>query len=184
MTVIDLDSHLREAYMLDEVYDLKGEFAQYSPKKVESTDDPRETEFDHAFNPSSAPHHWIYHSKSNWLGGDIAERQIGGFDMQRRVADNDLEGIDKQIVFPTKIGIPALEPGPLGAALARSYNNWVRELVRGYEDRLLPVAIVPAGHPQAMADELRRCVAKLGCKAGHLVPYTRTQTIDHEDFYP
>ena len=45
--------------------------------------------------------------------------------------------------------------------LARCYNNWVRNLVKGHEKRLLPVAIMPAGKPEAMADELKRCVNEL-----------------------
>ena len=40
------------------------------------------------------------------------------------------------------------------------------------------------GTVRALLDELRRCVNELGFKAGHLVPYTRTQTIDQQDFYP
>ena len=184
MPVIDLDSHLRDGYFLDEIYDLQGEFAHLRPKKLNDPEDIRETEFEHEFTPSSSPHDWIYFTKTDWFGGAIAERQVGGYDMDRRVADNDIEGIDLQFLFPTKISIPALEPGPIGAELARCYNNWVRELVRGHEDRLSLVAIVPAGHPEAMADELRRCVNELGFKAGHLAPYTRTQTIDEEDFHP
>ncbi len=184
MPVIDMDSHLRDGYFLDEIYNLEGEYAHLKPKKSNQPEDIRETEFAHEFNPSSSPHDWIYFTKTDWLGGAIAERQVGGYDMARRVADNDIEGIDKQVVFPTKIGIPALEPGPLGLELARRYNDWVTALVRGYEDRLLPVAIAPAGHPEAMAAELRRCVDDLGFRVGHLVPYTRTQTIDHEDFHP
>ena len=184
MPVIDMDSHLRDGYFLDQIYDLDGEYADLKPKKLNDPEDIRETEFAHTFNPSSAPHDWIYFTKTNWFGSDIAERQQGGYDMDRRVADNDVEGIDLQFLFPTQIGIPALEPGPLGLELARRYNNWAHELVRGHEDRLSPVAIAPAGHPEAMADELRRCVNELGCKAGHLVSYTRSQTIEQEDFHP
>lgn len=182
--VIDMDSHLRDSYFLDEIYDLKGEFANSKPKRRNNPDDIREVEFEHPFTGSSAEHDWIYHRKTNWLGGEIAERQEGGFDMKRRVADNDKEGIDKQIVFPTKISIPALEPGNLGVELARCYNNWVHHLVKGRENRLLPCAIMPAGKPEAMADELRRCVKELGFKVAHLTPYTRTRTLDEEAFFP
>ena len=156
--VIDMDSHLRDSYFLDEIYDLKGQFAKSRPRKLNNPDDIREVEFEHPFSGSSAKHDWIYFKKTNWLGGEIAERQQGGFDMKRRVADNDQEGIDKQIIFPTKISIPALEPGDLGVELARCYNNWVHNLVKGRESRLLPCAIMPAGKPEAMAGELRRCV--------------------------
>ena len=108
--VIDMDSHLRDSYFLDQIYALKGEFAKYTPKKVNNPEDIRETEFEHPFTGSSAKHDWIYFKKTNWLGGEIAERQEGGFNMNRRVSDNDKEGIDKQLIFPTKISIPALEP--------------------------------------------------------------------------
>src|SRR4051812_18295593 len=101
--VIDMDSHLRDSYFLDEIYDLKGEFAKNKPRRLNHPQDIREVQFEHPFSGSSAPHDWIYYQKANWLGGDIAERQEGGFDMARRVADNDKEAIDKQIVFPTKI---------------------------------------------------------------------------------
>ena len=129
MPVIDMDSHLRDGYFLDEIYDLQGEFSHLKPKKLNNPEDIRETEFEHEFTPSSSPHDWIYFTKTEWFGGAIAERQVGGYDMDRRVADNDIEGIDLQFLFPTKISIPALEPGPIGAELARCYNNWVRELV-------------------------------------------------------
>ena len=99
--VIDIDSHLRDSYFLDEIYDLKGVFAKSKPRKLNHPHDIRETQFEHPFSGSSAAHDWIYYKKSNWLGGEIAERQEGGFDMRRRVADNDKEEIDKQIIFPT-----------------------------------------------------------------------------------
>ena len=109
--VIDMDSHLRDGYFLDEIYDLKGEFAKYRPKKLNNPEDIREVEFEHPFSGSSAKHDWIYFTKTKWLGGEIAEHQEGGFNMKRRVADNDKEGIDKQIIFPTGIDIATKNTG-------------------------------------------------------------------------
>ena len=60
----------------------------------------------------------------------------------------------------------------------------IANLVRGREDRLWPVAIAPAGHPPAMADELRRCVNELGFKAGHLAVYTRDRNLNDPAFFP
>jgi len=45
-------------------------------------------------------------------------------------------------------------------------------------------AMVPAGCPEEMANELRRCVNELGFKAAHLVSYTPERTIDDPVFYP
>ena len=81
--VIDMDSHLRDSYFLDQIYDLKGEFAKHTPKKLNNPEDIREVEFEHPFTGSSAKHDWIYFKKTNWLGGEISERQEGGFNMKR-----------------------------------------------------------------------------------------------------
>ena len=72
MHVIDMDSHLRDGYVLDEIYDLDGEFAEYKPRKNKETDDIRETEFDHGFMPSSSWHEWIYYNRTNCRGGRSA----------------------------------------------------------------------------------------------------------------
>jgi hypothetical protein len=34
MAIIDLDSHLRDGWLLDEIYQLPEPFAQYSPKRI------------------------------------------------------------------------------------------------------------------------------------------------------
>jgi hypothetical protein len=65
--VIDMDSHLRDSYFLDQIYDLKGEFAKSKPKKLNNPDDIRESRIRASFSGSSAKHDWIYFKKSNWL---------------------------------------------------------------------------------------------------------------------
>ncbi|HET9471383.1 MAG TPA: amidohydrolase family protein, partial [Usitatibacter sp.] len=74
--------------------------------------------------------------------------------------------------------------GPLGRECARLFNDWVAKLVRGNEDLFLPVAMAPAGCPEAMAEELRRCVKQYGFKASHLVPYCGTRNLDDPAFFP
>jgi hypothetical protein len=126
----------------------------------------------------------MYDPKRNWRGGVIAERQVGGYDMERRLDDITQEGIDHQMIFPTGITIAAGNYGGLGAAVARSYNNWVAKLVRGYEDRFWPVAVAPAGCPDEMATELRRCVTELDFRASHLVSYIGPRNVDDPSFFP
>lgn len=191
MNVIDTDSHLRESWILDEVYKLDGEFAQFTPKKIPGAKSLQETRFEHTFSPwterelKGFAHSEVYYPDSRMPnGGELADRQLGGVDMERRLRDNDTQGIDKQIVFPTGIAWPTLKEGPLGAALSRRYNDWVRELVRGHEDRLFPVAMAPAGHPEAMAAELERAVKQLGFKASHLACWTTTRTMDDPAYLP
>jgi uncharacterized protein len=191
MQVFDMDSHLREEYFLDEVYRLDGEFAHLTPVRLGSDHNQR-ARFKHAFSPwpkevnEHFDHSLVYDTSANWNGGEIARRQVGGYDMARRIADNDKEGVDVQFVFPTLLAIPTYAEGALGSALCRAYNGWVKRLVAGYEERLWPVGVVPWGHPEGMVAELTHCVKTLGFKAVHLTPYTHTRTIDdaaYEPFY-
>ena len=189
MTVFDMDSHLREEYMLDEVYKLEGKFARETPVRLNNEHSVR-AKFRYNFRPwpEEAVEHFrhsiVYDPHANWNGGEIARRQIGGTDMDVRLEDNAREGIDRQFLFPTQLGIPTYAEGELGAALCRAYNNWVKNLVKGKEDRLWPVGVVPWGHPEALVDELRRCVLEHKFKAIHLTPYTHKYTIDNAVFEP
>jgi hypothetical protein len=191
MAVFDMDTHLRDEYFFDEIYRLEGEFAQYTPRRIgsgklhfskfENPLDPWGKEVGGRFN-----HELMYNPEKKWRGGRVAESQRGGYDMDYRLADNEREGIDYQFIFPTHISVAALPEGRLGSAVARAYNDWAAKLVKGKEERLWPVAMMPAGHPEGMVAELRRCVKELGCKAAHLVPYSLTRTLDdpaYEPFY-
>jgi predicted TIM-barrel fold metal-dependent hydrolase len=113
---------------------------------------------------------------------EVAEHQVGGYDMERRLTDIRKEGIHKQVIFPTGISIPTRNTGGLGLALCRAYNNWVAKLVNDHQDVFMPVAMAPAGCPDEMASELRRCVKELGMKAGHLVPYCGPRNLDDPAF--
>src|SRR5205823_14201375 len=113
-------------------------------------------------------HPYIYDPKVNWRNGEIDERQVAGYDMERRLKDIKKEGIDKEINFPTGINVATENIGGLGLACAQSYNNLVAKLVKEYEDIFLSAAIAPDGISEALADVVRRCVKELGFKAGHL----------------
>ena len=144
------------------------------------------TRFIHSLEPGDAralaafKHPYIYDPKND---PELADRQKGGYDMERRLADLRREGIDKQIIFPTGIDIATKNAGELGAALARCYNDWVGRLVKGHEDVFLPCAAAPAGCPEQMAAELRRCVKEKGFKAGHLVCYCGPRNLDDPSFH-
>src|SRR5690349_1030661 len=132
MTVIDADTHLREGYFLDKVYNLKGEFASFTPRRTRDGA-YHEVHFEHDLEPPDRE------------GGRIARIQPGGYDKDKRIADLESAGAKKQILFCTNSAIPTLNEGPLGLALAQSYNDWVVDFVKGYEDKLIPVGVLSAG---------------------------------------
>jgi hypothetical protein len=187
--IVDCDSHLREGYFMDEVYRLEGRFERLRPVRM-SNGHSHKTKFQHSLDPISAQGHaahrhpYIYDPDVNWRGGDVARRQVGGYDMARRREDIRKEGIDKQLIFPTQITIATSNIGPLGRECARLFNDWVARLVKGHEDVFMPCAMAPAGCPEAMADELRRCVTDYGFRASHLVPYCGSRNLDDPAFFP
>lgn len=186
--IIDVDSHLRENYFADEMFKLEGPFAEYTPERIVDGP-PNQRRFRSKIPPGPSGnraynHSYMYDPSANWRGGEIAARQVTGWDMAKRVEANARESLDKQFIFPTGIWAPTMTQGPLGAALATSYNNWVRGFTQEYEDMLYPVALMPAGCPEAMPNELRRCVNELGLKAAHLVCYNGERNLDDPAFFP
>src|SRR5438045_1070286 len=102
--IIDFDSHLREGYFMDEVYRLEGPFERFRPVKM-NDGRTHNTKFIHSLDPISPQGHaahrhpYIYDPKTNWRGGDIAARQVGGHDMARRSAARATGKIPR--TFPT-----------------------------------------------------------------------------------
>ena len=189
MTMIDADTHLREGFFLDEVYNLSGEFAKFTPKRVKDGA-YHEIEFETNLEPwgeeveKYGGHRQLY--SPDRQGGRVAAMQPGGYDLDKRIADMAAAGVGKQVLFCTGSGIPTLNEGPLGLALCESYNNWVADFVKGYEDQLYPAAVMPAGYPEGMAGELRRAAGELGIRAAHISGYSLTKCADDpafDDFY-
>lgn len=81
-------------------------------------------------------------------------------------------GVDAAFLYPTNmlhfLAIDPLDPA-LTAALARAYNDWLRDLCAQAPDVLQGVGVVSRHDPQAMVDELVR-IAGFGWRAVHLRP--------------
>jgi len=102
--------------------------------------------------------------------------------MKRRVADNDKEGIDKQIIFPTKIAI---------RRWSRRSRRRARPLLQQLGARLVRVTrSAVAGRHHGPLASLKRCrrasppASESRVQGLHLVPYTKTRTIEEEAFFP
>jgi hypothetical protein len=185
--MIDADTHLREDFHLDQVYPLEGEFAGLRPKCV-GDGAYHEVRYRHRLSPwtaraESGHSHKSLYDPGRWEGR-IARMQAESMDMDRRLAAFREAGIDKQILFGTNMDVPVLNRGELGATLCRLYNDWVAGLVRGHEDALYPVGLLPMGSPKSMPGELTRVVKELGFKAALLGAYSLDHTLDEDVFDP
>jgi len=194
MAIIDLDSHLRDGWLLDEIYRLPEPFAKYTPNRI-GDGKYFYSKFEHDLSPMEDPvananfkkpitHQVFYNPEANRRGNEVMRWQQGGYDMEYRMKDNAREGVDLQMIFPTQIEMAWQNPGALGAAVSRCYNNWVHKLVAGYRDKLFPVAMMPAGCPEEMPNELRRCVTELDPKPRTWLDTRRTNRWTIRSFFP
>jgi predicted TIM-barrel fold metal-dependent hydrolase len=100
---------------------------------------------------------------TDWGPEDI-ERNKTGRSVGERLADQDRDGIDAEIVFGNK-GIHAFgtnDPG-FSMAMCRCWNDWAHEEFGAHQDRILPMAQIPTLDVAAAVVEVQR-VAKLGFK--------------------
>ena len=102
--IIDLDSHLRETYFLDEVYKLEEPYVQFTPVRV-GDGKYQASSFRHNLHTVDAKvraifnHTYMSDPKLKWRGGEYADIQVGGYDMERKLKDMAREGVDKAVIF-------------------------------------------------------------------------------------
>lgn len=89
----------------------------------------------------------------------------GGRDIERRLADQQRDGICAEVIYPNHSLFVYNSPDPAyQLALAKAYNDWIWELFGKHRDRFVPVAIVPVAELAAAVAEAER-VASLGFRA-------------------
>jgi predicted TIM-barrel fold metal-dependent hydrolase len=110
-----------------------------------------------------------------------ADAERRGWDATSQVNAMDAEGLDLAVLFPSRglfvlgldspqvVGVDGLEPD-FAAAIARAYNDWLKDFCDEHPKRLLGAGMVAPHDPQAAAAETRRCVEQLGFKAIFLAP--------------
>ncbi|MCH7621281.1 MAG: amidohydrolase [Chloroflexi bacterium] len=100
-----------------------------------------------------------------------------------RLKEMDEAGIDLQVLSH---GAPATQRGDAEVAvrLARGANDRLREIVLSHPDRFAAFASLPTPDPTAAADELERCVTKLGFKGAMVHGLTNGVFFDDKRFWP
>src|SRR5580698_538594 len=101
---------------------------------------------------------------------------FGTMDMTERLQLLDKEGMAKSILYPT-IGLLwecETADAELSAAYATAYNRWIADFCRDSGGRLVPIAHLSLGDPEAAAKEFERAV-KDGCKGAFVAPFTITR---------
>jgi predicted TIM-barrel fold metal-dependent hydrolase len=103
----------------------------------------------------------------------------GAYDPHARLVEMDLMGIDQVMIIPTMLvaNFPFIDSSEGAYALARAYNNWVRDYCAAAPERLFPAGWLPLQSIQYTLEELDR-IATLGFRVALIRP------IDAHGRYP
>ncbi|MGH7987929.1 MAG: amidohydrolase family protein [Candidatus Binataceae bacterium] len=100
---------------------------------------------------------------------------LGAMDPDERLDRLDREGLRAAFLYPTLGFCWETEclDSELAQAYTRAYNRWIVDFCADSHGRLIPVAHLSLGDPEAAARELERAV-KDGCKGGWVAQFTLT----------
>ncbi len=119
-------------------------------------------------------------SRSEQLGHDIVEQNsdLGA----ERLAHMDAAGVDVQVL---SFGSPG--PQAFGAEvaipMARDANDRLYQAIQKNPGRFAGFAALPTADPEAAAQELERCVSKLGFKGAMIHGHTRGSFLDERKYW-
>ena len=106
-------------------------------------------------------------------------------DPRVQLADMDVDGIDVQVIYPTRgISLSAAREVDLAVDIARAYNDWLAEFCSTNPERLKGVALVALQDVAAAVKEARRAVEELGFVGVMMPTNVLDQDIGLRQFWP
>ena len=98
----------------------------------------------------------------------------------------DTEGIDLAVVYPSRglfaLSVPDMDP-PFAAAMARAYNNWLKDFCSEDPRRLIGAGMISPFDVNDAVSEARRCVKELGFRGVFLRPNIVNGRNWHDPYY-
>lgn len=184
---VDADGHVLEAYDLWERY-LE---PRYRERALRIRKDDRGLEY---LEIDGRPSKLIRNGMPAGLGamdrvgGIVYEREpatgllyvdnapLGAMDPKERLQRLDLENLERAILYPTLgiLWVAECEDEDLTQAYLRAYNRWIVDFCADSEGRLIPVAQLSLGDPEAAEKELRRAAAD-GVRGVCVPPFAHTK---------
>jgi len=101
---------------------------------------------------------------------------------ERRVADMDATGIDRQILSLTGPGVQIFD-APTAVSVARSTNDQLAQAIASHPTRFSGLAAVAPQNPAEAAKELERGVRQLGLKGAVINSHTHGEYLDDPKFW-
>jgi predicted TIM-barrel fold metal-dependent hydrolase len=120
-------------------------------------------------------------SRSEQIGHDIFAQNL---DLgAERLAYMDAAGVDVQVLSFGSPGPQAFDAAT-AIPMARDANDRLFEAMQAHPDRFAGFAALPTAAPEAAADELERCIAKLGFKGTMIHGHTQGSFLDERKYWP
>jgi predicted TIM-barrel fold metal-dependent hydrolase len=96
---------------------------------------------------------------------------------EQRIAEQDRDGSDAEVLFSTVIGsmLSRMEDRELLVASVRAYNDWLSEYCSYAPDRLFGIALTPFTGVEDAVAELKRVGGKPGIRGMHLLQFPSGQ---------
>ena len=166
--IIDSDGHTVEVkeVMKDFVRDIGGAKAvdqyeaRYTPPSHQASLEERKESW------RASPSHW-------WWTANALDRATAMLPKLYHERMDEL-GLDFSLVYPsTGLGYQMDPDDDLRRILCRAENIYLAEMHTGFEDRILPVAVIPMHTPEEAVDELEYAVNTLGMRAVVLPSFVR-----------
>ena len=109
-----------------------------------------------------------------------------GSTVQVNIEDNDVQGIDVQVLYPTgALTYTRLREHDYCLAFAETYNDYLHDWCSHSPDRLKGVAVVPLHVDVPVAiREMERCVDQLGMVGVAVNTFMWDRNVAHKDFWP
>lgn len=101
----------------------------------------------------------------------------------RRVAEMDAAGIDMQVMSLNSPGVEQAEPEE-ALSCARDANDFLADAIKRHPTRFAGFASLAIQSPDQAAQELDRCVSKLGFKGANINGHARGRYLDDASFTP
>lgn len=110
---------------------------------------------------------------------------LGAMDAKERIERLDLERIERAFLYPTLgvLWVAECDDEEISQAYVRAYNRWIVDFCADSAGRLIPIAQLSLGDPEAAEAELRRA-AKDGVKGVWTPPFCWTRkALGHRDHH-
>jgi len=162
--VISVDDHLIEpAGMFDGR--LPSKFAEMAPRLIADERGRESWLLEDKLMPVFGMDSCVGRPAAEWSMAPLRhdEMRPGSWDINHRIADMDLNGIDASLNFPSLwtgfagSAFTRMKDADLALALVRAWNDWHLEVWAGaYPGRIIPLQVTYLLDPEIAADEIRR----------------------------